>query len=70
MVGDFFRNNSKKDLTNVSFHAAILLTAVSKIALVVRSVSQHTKLQGGILMNPETIKKALKDTIQAMPDCK
>ena len=39
----------------MSFRAAILLTAVSKMALVVRSVSRHTKLQGGVLMNPETI---------------
>ena len=27
MVGGFFRNNSKKGLTNVSFRAAILLSA-------------------------------------------
>ena len=70
MVGGFFRNNSKKDLTNVSFRAAILLTLVSKMALVVRSVSRHTKLQGGVLMNPEVVKKALNDTIQAITDYK
>ena len=65
MVGGFFRNNSKKGLTNVSFRAAILLSADSKMALVVRSVFQHTELQGGVFMKPKVIKKALKDTIQA-----
>ena len=36
MVGGiFFRNISKKDLTKESFRAAILLTIVSKMALVV-----------------------------------
>lgn len=69
MVGGFFRNNSKKGLTNVSFRAAILLSADSKMALVVRSVFQHTELQGGVFMKPKVIKKALKDTIQAMTDC-
>ena len=33
--GIFFRNISKKDLTKESFRAAILLTDVSKMALVV-----------------------------------
>ena len=69
MVGGFFRNNSKKGLTNVSFREAILLSADSKMALVVRSVFQHTELQGGVFMKPKVIKKALKDTIQAMTDC-
>lgn len=36
------------------------------MALVVRSVSRHTKLQGGFPMIPEMVKKALYDTIQAM----
>lgn len=57
-------------MTKALFRAAILLTAVSKMALVVRSVSRHTKLQGGVLMNPKTIKKALEDTIQAMTNYK
>ena len=36
MVGGYFlRNVSRKDLTNESFRAAILLTFVSKMALVV-----------------------------------
>mgnify|MGYP004512952879 FL=1 len=69
MVGGFFRNNSKKGLTNVSFREAILLSADSKMALVVRSVFQHTELQGVVFMKPKVIKKALKDTIQAMTDC-
>lgn len=50
--------------------AAILLTAVSKMALVVRNVSRHTKLQGGNTMRPEAVKKALNDTIQAVTDYK
>ena len=33
--GIFFRNISKKDLTNRSFRAAILLIKISKMALVV-----------------------------------
>ena len=53
----------------MSFRAAILLSADSKMALVVRSVFQHTELQGGVFMKPKVIKKALKDTIQAMTDC-
>lgn len=57
-------------MTKRGFRAAILLTAVSKMALVVRSVSRHTKLQGGLFMNPEIVKKTLNDTIQAMTDCK
>src|SRR5574344_1039871 len=40
------------------------------MALVVRSVSRHTKLRGGVLMNPKTVKKALEDTIQAMTNYK
>ena len=40
MVGGYFlRNNSKKNLTNASFYAAILLTDVSKMALVVEVCS-------------------------------
>jgi len=57
-------------LTKASFRAAILLTEVSKMAFVVRSVSRHAKLRGGLLMNPKTAKKALKDAIQAMTDYK
>ena len=57
-------------MTKASFHAAILLTAVSKMAFVVRSVNQHTKLQGGYFMKPDAVKQALNDTIQAMDDCK
>ena len=37
--GIFFRNISKKDLTKESFRAAILLTDVSKMALVVEVCS-------------------------------
>lgn len=40
------------------------------MAFVVRSVSRHAKLRGGLLMNPKTVKKALKDAIQAMTDYK
>ncbi len=54
----------------MQFCAAILLTAVSKMALVVRRVFRHTKLQGGITMKPEAVKKALNDTIQAVTDTK
>lgn len=57
-------------MTKASFRAAILLTEVSKMAFVVRSVSRHAKLRGGLLMNPKTAKKALKDAIQAMTDYK
>lgn len=57
-------------MTKASFRAAILLTSVSKMAFVVRSVSRHAKLRGGLLMNPKTVKKALKDAIQAMTDYK
>ena len=57
-------------MTKASFRAAILLTEVSKMAFVVRSVSRHAKLRGGLLMNPKTVKKALKDAIQAMTDYK
>lgn len=57
-------------MTKASFRAAILLTSVSKVAFVVRSVSRHAKLRGGLLMNPKTVKKALKDAIQAMTDYK
>ena len=64
------RNNSKQGLTKASFRAAILLTSVSKMVFVVRSVSRHAKLRGGLLMNPKTVKKALKDAIQAMTDYK
>ena len=53
----------------MSFRAAILLSADSKMALVVRSVFQHTELQGGVFIKRKVIKKALKDTIQAMSDC-
>ena len=42
MVGEFFRNNSKKDLSNVPFRAAILLIAVSKADHVL--LSDGTKL--------------------------
>ncbi len=54
----------------MQFCAAILLTAVSKMALVVRSVSRHTKLQGGITMKPDTVKKELNNAIQAVTDTK
>ena len=57
-------------MTKASFRAAIFLTSVSKMAFVVRSVSRHAKLRGGLLMNPKTVKKALKDAIQAMTDYK
>ena len=57
-------------MTKASFRAAILLTSVSKMAFVVRSVSRHAKLRGGLLMNPKTVKKALKDAIQAVTDYK
>ena len=57
-------------MTKASFRAVILLTSVSKMAFVVRSVSRHAKLRGGLLMNPKTVKKALKDAIQAMTDYK
>ena len=57
-------------MTKASFRAAILLTPVSKMALVVRSVFRHTKLQGGFSMKPDAVKQALNDTIQAMTDCK
>ena len=57
-------------MTKASFRAAIFLTSVSKVAFVVRSVSRHAKLRGGLLMNPKTVKKALKDAIQAMTDYK
>lgn len=40
------------------------------MAFVVRSVNQHTKLQGGYFMKPDAVKQALNDTIQAMDDCK
>ena len=53
----------------MSFRGAILLSADSKTALVVRTVFRHTQLQGDVLMKPEVIKKASKDTIQAMTDC-
>ena len=52
-------------MTKASFRAAILLTLVSKMAFVVRSVFRHAKLRGGLLVNPKTVKKALKDAIQA-----
>ena len=57
-------------MTKASFRAAILLTSVSKMAFVVRSVFRHAKLRGGLLVNPKTVKKALKDAIQAMTDYK
>jgi len=66
----FFCNISKKGLTNVSCRAAILLTAVSKMAPVVRRMSWHTKQQGEITMKPEAVKKALNDTMQAVTDTK
>ena len=53
----------------MSFRGAILLSEDRKMALVVRSVFRHTQPQGDVLMKPEVIKKALKDTIQAMTDC-
>lgn len=40
------------------------------MALVVRSVFRHTKLQGGFFMKPDAVKQALNGTIQAMTDCK
>ena len=40
------------------------------MAFVVRSVSRHAKLRRGLLMNPKTVKKALKDAIQAITDYK
>jgi hypothetical protein len=40
------------------------------MALVVRGVSQHFKLQGGFSMITETVKNALYDTIQELTDCK
>ena len=51
-----FRNNSKQGLTKASFRAAILLTSVSKMAFVVRSVSRHAKLRGGLLKFPSLMK--------------
>ena len=39
--GVFFRAFFKKHLTNMQFRAAILLSALSKMALVVRSVSRR-----------------------------
>ena len=57
-------------MTNREFRAAILLTAVSKMAFVVRSVYQHTKLQGGFPMTPEAVQNALKDSIDAITCCK
>ena len=39
--GVFFRVFFKKHLTNMQFRAAILLSALSKMALVVRSVSRR-----------------------------
>ena len=36
-----FMEISKKHLTNMQFRAAILLSTLSKMALVVRSVSRH-----------------------------
>ncbi len=40
------------------------------MALVVRSVSRHTKLQGGITLKPDAVTKALNDTIQEVTDIK
>ena len=57
-------------MTKASFRAAILLTSVSKMAFVVRSVSRHAKLRGGLLYESKNRKKALKDAIQAMTDYK
>lgn len=54
----------------MQFRAAILLSALSKMALVVRSVSRHIKLQGVFHMSAENIKHALLDSIQSLTNRK